>query len=115
MAEAELAAIPKELRDLLVNVTMEVRSAPGLEAQDLDEDPDELLGLFVGATRREMMGADAHGFLPAKVYLYQRNIEDISPTPARLKNELRLTLRHELAHYFGFDDEQLERFWPEGA
>ncbi|MFI5345697.1 MAG: metallopeptidase family protein [Elusimicrobiota bacterium] len=115
MAEAELAAIPKPLRDLLVNVTIEVRSAPGLEAQDMDEDPDDLLGLYTGPTRQEMVNADAHGFLPAKVYLYQRNLEDIAATPAQLKKELRLTLRHELAHHFGFDDEDLERVWPEGA
>lgn len=115
MAEAELAAIPKPLRDLLVNVSIEVRSAPGLEAQDLDEDPDELLGLYTGPTRQEMLNADAHGSLPAKVYLYQRNLEDIASTPAKLKKELRLTLRHELAHHFGFDDADLERVWPEGA
>jgi predicted Zn-dependent protease with MMP-like domain len=115
LAEAELAAIPKPLRDLLVNVTIEVRGAPGLEAQDLDEDPDELLGLYTGPTREEMLSNDGHGSLPAKVYLYQRNLEDACGTAAELKNELRLTLRHELAHHFGFDDEDLQRVWPQGA
>ncbi len=115
MAEAELAAIPKPLRDLLVNISIEVRAAPGLEAQDMDEDPDDLLGLYSGPTRAEMMSADAHGFLPAKVYLYQRNLEDTVSSEAQLKKELRLTLRHELAHHFGFDDEDLQRVWPEGA
>lgn len=115
MAEAELAAIPKPLRDLLVNISIEVRAAPGLEAQDMDEDPDDLLGLYSGPTRAEMMSADAHGFLPAKVYLYQRNLEDAVSSEAQLKKELRLTLRHELAHHFGFDDADLERVWPEGA
>jgi len=114
LAEAELAAIPKPLRELLVNVTIETRDAPGLEAQELDE-PDELLGLYAGATRAEMLSNDAHGSLPAKVYLYQRNIEDIEKNPAELRKELRLTLRHELAHHFGFDDEDLDRVWPEGA
>ena len=114
LAEAELALIPKPLRDLLVNVTIETRDAPGLEAQELDE-PDEILGLYAGATRAEMLSNDAHGSLPAKVYLYQRNLEDISKNAAELRKELRLTLRHELAHHFGFDDDDLHRVWPEGA
>jgi predicted Zn-dependent protease with MMP-like domain len=115
LAESELALIPKPLRDLLVNVSIEVRDAPGLEAQDMDEDPDDLLGLYSGPTRAEMLGNDGHGSLPAKVYLYQRNMEDAVDGAADLKRELRLTLRHELAHHFGFDDEELAAAWPEGA
>lgn len=114
LAEAELAAIPKPLRDLLVNVTIETKDSPGLEAQDL-EDPDALLGLYAGATRAELLSNDAHGSLPAKVYLYRRNLEDASKDAAELREQLRLTLRHELAHHFGFDDDDLARVWPEGA
>ncbi|HXT02173.1 MAG TPA: metallopeptidase family protein, partial [Elusimicrobiota bacterium] len=72
LAKAELASIPKALRDLLVNVTIETRPAPGLEAEQMDA-PQDVLGLYTGATRAEMLSSDAHGFLPAKVYLYQRN------------------------------------------
>ena len=115
LAEAELAAIPEGLRALLVNVSIEVRVSPGLEAQDIDEDPDALLGLYSGATRAEMLSNDAHGSLPAKIYLYQRNMEDAVSSEAGLKREMRLTLRHELAHHFGFDDDGLRRVWPEGA
>ena len=61
MAESELAAIPKPLRDLLVNVTIRIQDSPGLEAQDIDEDPDELLGLYTGPTRAEMLSNDGHG------------------------------------------------------
>lgn len=114
MAEAELAAIPAPLRDLLVNVSIEVKAEPGVEAEDM-EDPQELMGLYDGPTREEMLSADAHGTLPAKVYLYQSAIEDSVESVSGLQKEIRLTLRHELAHHFGFDDEELERVWPEGA
>lgn len=114
MAETELAAIPKPLRDLLVNVSIEVKDEPGLEAEDL-EDAADLMGLYDGPTREEMLGNDAHGSLPAKVYLYQRAIEESVESLSGLQKELRLTLRHELAHHFGFDDDELERVWPEGA
>ena len=114
LAEAELTLIPKPLRDLLVNVSIETKDSPGIEALDMEE-PDELLGLYAGATRAEMLSNDAHGSLPARIYLYQRNLEDISKTESDLRKELRLTLRHELAHHFGFDDDDLDRVWPEGA
>ncbi len=114
LAEAELALIPKPLRDMLVNVSIEVKDSPGREAEDVD-DPDELMGLYDGPTRAEMLGNDAHGSLPAKVYLYQRAIEESVDSLNGLRKELRLTLRHELAHHFGFDDAELERVWPEGA
>jgi len=114
LAEAELAAIPKPLRELLVNVAIEIKDSPGVEAEDL-AGSTELLGLYTGPTRHEMLSGDASGVLPAKIYLYQRAIEDVSAGLPGLKKELRLTLRHELAHHFGFDDEELARSWPEGA
>lgn len=114
IAEAELATIPKKLRDLLVNVTIEVQDEPAGEAEDLD-DADDLMGLYCGPTRAEMLSGEAAGSLPAKVYLYQWNIEDSVDSLEELRTEIRLTLRHELAHHFGFDDEELERVWPEGA
>lgn len=119
MAEAELARIPPEVRALLVNVTIETKEEPGEEADDLEDggenDAEDLLGLYCGPEREDFLGPEAHGQLPAKVYLYQWNLEDSVGSLEELQKEIRLTLRHELAHHFGFDDEELERVWPEGA
>ncbi len=119
MAEAELARIPEELRALLVNVTIEVQDEPGEEAVDVEDatedDIVDLLGLYVGPEREDFLRGAAHGELPAKVYLYQWNLEDSVGSIEELQKEIRLTLRHELAHHFGFDDDELEEVWPEGA
>jgi predicted Zn-dependent protease with MMP-like domain len=119
MAEAELARIPEELRALLVNVTIEVKDEPGEEAEDVEDatedDIVDLLGLYAGPEREDFLRGGAYGQLPAKVYLYQWNLEDSVGSIEELQKEIRLTLRHELAHHFGFDDEELERVWPEGA
>lgn len=114
MAEAELAAIPHQLRNLLTNLAIEVQDEPGAEAEDMEEG-DDLLGLYSGPTREEVLSGAAHGQLPPKVYLYQWNLEDSVESIEELRNEVRLTLRHELAHHFGFTDEDLEKVWPEGA
>ena len=116
MAEAELARIPEEVRRLLINVTIETSEEPGEEADDLDEDEaDDLLGLYCGPDREDFLSGAASGELPAKVYLYQWNLEDSVESIEELQKEIRLTLRHELAHHFGFDDDELEKVWPEGA
>lgn len=119
MAEAEFARIPAELRELLVNVTIETVEEPGEEAYDLEDgdenDATDLLGLYCGPDREEILSGAASGELPAQVYLYQWNLEDAVGSIEELQKEIRLTLRHELAHHFGFDDEELEKVWPEGA
>ena len=119
MCEAELARIPDEVRALLVNVTIETQEEPGEEAYDLEDagedDATDLLGLYCGPEREDFLSGEAAGQLPAKVYLYQWNLEDAVGSVEELQKEIRLTLRHELAHHFGFDDEELERVWPEGA
>jgi predicted Zn-dependent protease with MMP-like domain len=40
--------------------------------------------------------------------LYQKNIEAVCSTDAELRQQIRLTVMHELGHYFGMDEEQLK-------
>ncbi|MFH1725214.1 MAG: metallopeptidase family protein [Elusimicrobiota bacterium] len=114
LAERAFAEIPPSFRDSLVNVELAVRAAPGPEAGRWRGSRD-LLGLYEGPTREEMLYPDAGAHLPARVVLYQRNIEAACRTRPELIGEIRTTLRHELAHHFGFSDEDLRERWPEGA
>lgn len=118
LVERAFADIPKTFRDKLLNVAISVADRPGEEAEDLD-DADELLGLYVGPTRAEiqsgMLAGDTPDALQARVFLYKRPLERSCDSKAELAREVALTLRHELAHHFGFEDEDLEEFWPEGA
>lgn len=123
LVERAYAAIPQEFKDKLLNVEILVRDEPGPEAEDLGDDgedgPAELLGLYVGPMRAEiqsgMLAGDPPDTLQAQVFLYKGPLEDSCDTKAQLAKEISLTLRHELAHHFGFEDEDLERIWPEGA
>jgi len=46
--------------------------------------------------------------MPAKVTIYRRPLEaDFGADPARLDHEIRVTVLHELAHYFGIDEGRL--------
>ncbi len=82
-----LDAIPDELAALRnVAIVIEDENA---------EEPD-IYGLF-----------DEPEFLPAKVTIYRVPLEADFPEPNRLEHEIRVTVLHELAHYFGIDEDPL--------
>ena len=84
-----LDALPADLARGLENVAVVVE----------EENPAEpsILGLFEEAP-----------YMPAKVTIYRRPlVEDFGDDPERLEHEIRVTVLHELAHYFGIDEERL--------
>lgn len=108
------AEIPRDFRELIVNLDISVKASPGREA-GREKGSKNLLGLYSGLSRAEMAGPDAPAALPARIFLYRRNIESHCRDESELLEAIRTTLRHELAHHFGFSDEDLRRKWPEGA
>ena len=65
-----------------------------------------LLGLFHGVptTRKSVFDLPTG---PDYVILYQKNIEAVCSSEAELREQIRLTVIHELGHYFGMDESQL--------
>ena len=87
---AALDMLPPELARGLENLAVVV------EEQNADE-PD-LYGLF-----------DEPPYLPARIAIYRRPlVEDYGHDPKRLEEEIRITVLHELAHYFGMDEDRLD-------
>ena len=86
-----LDALPADLARGLENVAVVVE----------DEHPGEpdLFGLFEEAP-----------YLPAKVTIYRRPLEEeFGHDPEELEHEIRITVLHELAHYFGIDEDRLDQ------
>jgi predicted Zn-dependent protease with MMP-like domain len=99
MAEGALAAIPENFQAQLTNTLIVVDDLPDLDAVREGEDPD-LLGLYEGATVLE------HG-LPERIVLYQRNHENIVADERELAEQVRETMRHEVGHHFGMEEDEL--------
>jgi predicted Zn-dependent protease with MMP-like domain len=84
-----LDVLPPELARKLENVAVVV------EEED-PQDPD-LFGLFA-----------EEPYLPAKVTIFRRPLVEEFPDPRDLEREIRITVLHELAHYFGIDETKLD-------
>jgi predicted Zn-dependent protease with MMP-like domain len=85
---AALDSLPPEIARALENVAVVVE----------DENPDDpdLLGLF-----------QEEPYLPAKISIYRLPLEESFPDPRELRDEIRITVLHELAHYFGIEEDRL--------
>ena len=101
--------LPEEFRSKLKNVAIIVQDYP---SEDLLEqvgvpEGDTLFGLYEGVplTQRGFFDAPLH---PDRILIFQRAIEDECDSPEKIKEELRITLVHEIAHFFGMDDDYLK-------
>jgi len=107
-----LDGLPGEFRRRMENVVVVVEDYPSDEDAEGARVPrEELLGLFHGVSRLEQEwrgGAPDH--LPERIVLYKRNIEAVCSTKEELLEEIRLTVLHEIGHYFGLSEEEIEKY-----
>lgn len=96
--------LPDWVHDGLDNVEVLVVDEPD---ETLDPEGQGLLGLYVGTPLPER-GSDYAGELPDVVYVFRRPHLELGLPPAELQDEIVKTLLHEIAHYFGIDDDHLD-------
>jgi len=99
MVVEEYDAIPDDMVGELENVAILVENQP------IGERP-RLFGLYTGhpLTNRGMYG---YGELPDRITLYKNNIQEHSDTLEQLRERVRITLVHEIGHYYGLNDAKL--------
>ncbi len=110
LAEA-LDEIPGEIRSHVENLAVVVEEEPDEETLlDLGLDPerDTLFGLYQGVPLSER--DTSYAALPDRVVLYYLPLTDEFPDESHLRCEVRRTLVHEIGHYFGFSDDEIERW-----
>jgi predicted Zn-dependent protease with MMP-like domain len=108
IAEA-LREIPPELARALDNVEVVVDGWPTsdqLADVDLGED-DLLFGLYQGTPLPERSPMQPYA-LPDVITIFQGPLEEACETEDEIREEIRLTVIHEIAHYFGIDEDRLD-------
>ena len=111
LVQLALDRIPEEFQAALKNLAIVISDHPSPEIiKEMTDGPDETLyGLYQGVPLPER-GADYSGTTPDVIILYQKPLEEDFPNRRDLIREIEVTLVHEIAHYFGFGEEVLERY-----
>ena len=109
LIDESVRELPEEFQKKLENIAIIVEDYPSeelMEQMDLSPD-DTLFGLYEGVplTERGFFEQPLH---PDRILIFQRAIEDECDSPEEIKDELKTTIVHEIAHFFGMDDDDLE-------
>jgi predicted Zn-dependent protease with MMP-like domain len=94
-----LVALPEEFRSRLENVAVVIEDEP-------PEDMPDTLGLYEGIPLTERSLEDVT--LPDVITIFKGPIERTCHTEEDIEDEVRLTVLHEVGHFFGLEETQLE-------
>ena len=98
LVEQALDELPGWLAPYLAEVAITIEDEP-------PEGEGDLYGLFEGPE----LGDDPTGMLPPLITLFRRSlVEDFGHDERALRREVQVTVAHELAHRFGFDEQRLD-------
>jgi predicted Zn-dependent protease with MMP-like domain len=106
-----LESLPRRFADLVENVAITVEEEPAAEdLENIEDDGDsELLGIYRGvALTQRMRGTHGMPLLPDEIAIFRGPINRVARTHQEALEEVRETLIHELGHYFGLDDDEME-------
>ena len=95
-----LDTIPDDLASLMDNVVVLVEDDPPADEPDL-------LGLYEGVALTERGDAWGMGDLPDRIFIYRNPTLRMCRSEEEVREEVAVTVVHEIAHHFGIDDERL--------
>jgi predicted Zn-dependent protease with MMP-like domain len=109
LVEEALRELPEPFATFLEEVPIEVRDRPSpRELRSLGIGGGGLLlGLYHGRPRTQRSVEDS-GTLPDVIYLFQEHIEMVSDSDEQLVQQVRTTVLHEIGHYFGMSEADLD-------
>jgi predicted Zn-dependent protease with MMP-like domain len=99
--------VPPAMREAMHNVDIVVEERPRPEDLDLADAGATLYGMYTGVPLPEREGGEP--LLPDRIVLYRRPILENCSTRAEAVREIRVTLLHEVGHYLGMNEEDLDR------
>lgn len=100
LVDQVLAAIPESVIDHVSNVAILI--------EDFNEASPYILGLYHGVALTERT-FDHTGFLPDTITIYRGALKNYCHSEAQLVEQVRITVMHEIGHYFGLDEDDLHR------
>lgn len=110
LVEQAIAELPEQFARFMDEVTVEIRDRPSRKLlKELEMEGDELLfGLYEGVNLLDR-SVEHSGRLPDRILIFQEDHELACESRAELVRELRTTVLHEIGHFFGMDEDDLEK------
>jgi predicted Zn-dependent protease with MMP-like domain len=107
VVEETLDSLPQEFRSRIRNVGVLVEDMPPNQLLQSGQQRRLLLGVFHGVptTKKSIFDLPTG---PDHIVLYHKNIEAVCSSETEVREQIRLTVIHELGHYFGMDESQLK-------
>ena len=110
LVQEAIDGLPAFFQERLENVGVVIEEEPEpelLEEMGMDPERDTLYGLYEGTplTERDL---DVAWQLPDKVTIFRRPLLEDCRTERELVEEVRVTVVHEIAHFFGIEEERLQ-------
>ncbi|MFC4606138.1 metallopeptidase family protein [Rhodococcus kronopolitis] len=108
MTEAAFEELVSEALDLIPPKLARAIDNVVVLVEDRDPEDPGLLGLYQGIALTER---DSHygGSLPDTITIYREALLELCETPEQVVEEVAITVIHEIAHYFGIEEERLHQ------
>jgi predicted Zn-dependent protease with MMP-like domain len=110
LVQRAVEKLPEEFRERLENVEVIVENEPSrAKMKQLGLGRDEtLFGLYEGVPLTERSVSDLGTHLPDRITIYKGPLEREFDTPDEIVGQIEETVRHEIGHFFGMSEEDLE-------
>ncbi len=106
--DQSIANLPRSIRERIEGASVLIEDFPELELVRQERISPQTLGLFMGVPRTEAMITEQRVDLD-RILLFKKNLEKICQDEEELIDQIQITVRHEIGHYLGLDEDDLER------
>jgi len=108
MLESVLSALPRDVRAALEGVDLALLPLPDPKIHASPDVDPLVLGLYRGVNLLEKSQFSTGAELD-RIEIFQRNVERVVDDRDELREELKVTLLHEIGHHLGWDEDDLEK------
>lgn len=102
-----VANLPRSIREYIDNVPILVEDYPDVSLVTQENVSPQILGIFIGVPRTQAAVTEQIPDLD-RIYVFRKNLEKICQTQEDLIDQIQITVRHEIGHYLGLDEDALE-------
>ena len=107
-AREALDDLPRSIREYVEGIPVLVDDFPSSDLIERENVSPQILGIFIGTPRTHHEASHAPGGLD-QIILFRRNLEKVCRDRDQLIEQIQITVKHEVGHYLGLDEDDLER------